>query len=218
MHGNGPGSPGDGTGVSARTVRKLGVRVAGRRMFSDLSSSERRELVATACAAYLHAWGPAGRPTDLESWLATGMYAAMMRSYRELRMLRAPLRPAGAAALTGLLEEWLAAESLPSGSAVDDELMDRFLRQLSPADARLLWLQCEGYTREEIGGLLGVRPNAVSVRLHRLRVRLRDTVAPVESIEPTESATGPATETGAGGAGGRASGRAGGRDSGHGAA
>ena len=36
--------------------------------------------------------------------------------------------------------------------------------------------------------LLGIRPNAVSVRLHRLRVRLRETLDPMTDTTPTHDA------------------------------
>jgi RNA polymerase sigma factor (sigma-70 family) len=186
--------------MQGEAVRATAVLVARRRMFSDLSDAARAELVDAAVEAYDFAWGPPGRPDDLEAWLAAGMYAAMMAAFRERRMLRRPLRIAESTTIEALLEEWLSSEPTLAGThlpAVDQELTDRFLRQLSPADARLLWMRCEGYTREEIADLLGIRANAVSVRLHRLRIRLRETLAPMTDTTPTTDA---------------------GRDSGHGAA
>lgn len=205
VHDEGP-TPGGGTGRADRgkSVRKLALRVAERRMFSDLSAGERRDLVNTAVGAHQHAWGPAGRAADLEAWLAVGMYAAMMHAYGEQRMLHREVRRPRATTLEAQLEHWLAADASGTAAAVDAALVDRYLRQLSPADARLLWLHREGYTREEIAELLNVRANAVSVRLHRLRIRLRDTAAPV--VDPLLDATGraasaqPPGEAAAGGA------------------
>jgi RNA polymerase sigma factor (sigma-70 family) len=173
--------------ASDDAVREIAVRVAHRRMFSDLSETERQELVDIALEAHASAWGPPGRPDDVEAWLASGMYHAMMHDFRERRMLRRPFRPGGPTRLDSQLEEWLSAGPSPAGGdlpSVDGELTDRFLRQLSPADARLLWMQCEGYTREQIADLLGIRPNAVSVRLRRLQIRLREALEPVTDTAP----------------------------------
>jgi DNA-directed RNA polymerase specialized sigma24 family protein len=160
-------------------VRAVAVRASRRRLFSDLAPGEREELVSDAVDAYDSAFGPVGRPRDLEAWLAMGMYRLMMDDFRTGRMLRPSVRPAGTPELTTLLGEWISTEPDHAGVVVDETTMDRFVRQLSPADARLLWLTATGYTREEIGDVLGTRPNAVSVRLHRLRIRLRETLEPV---------------------------------------
>ncbi|MGZ8742564.1 MAG: sigma factor-like helix-turn-helix DNA-binding protein [Nocardioides sp.] len=169
--------------MSRIEFRRAAGRVTRRRMFTDLSQAERDGLVKVALDAYAHRWGPRPRPGDLEAWIAAGMHRAMMDAFRERHMLNPPARPSLATTLSSLVQEWLAADA-GAGLVVDAELTDAFLRQLSPADARLLWLRCEGYTREEIADLLGVRPNAVSVRLHRLRVRLRETLDPMTDTTP----------------------------------
>ncbi|MGN6577193.1 MAG: hypothetical protein ACTHKG_16080 [Nocardioides sp.] len=194
-----------GPGVSQETVREIALRVVGRRMFSDLADPERAELVQIGVDAFTHAWGPRGRPVDLEAWLARGMYAAMMESYRQSRMLR-PRRSGAPADLQALLEHWLAAEhqlAVPI-TGVDDTLTDRYLHGLGAADARLLWLQSTGFTRDEIARHLGIRPSAVSVRLHRLRVRLRETLESMTELTADSTAADPARDSD--------------RDSGHGAA
>ena len=173
-------------GLSRIEFRRAAGRVTRRRMFTDLSQAERDALVKAALDAYAHRWGPRPQPGDLEAWIALGMHRAMMDAFRERSMLPPPARPSLATTLGSLLEEWLAADAGGSGPVVDGQLTDRFLRQLSPADARLLWLRCEGYTREEVAGLLGIRPNAVSVRLHRLRVRLGETLDPMTDTTPVE--------------------------------
>lgn len=169
--------------MSRIEFRRAAGRVTRRRMFTDLSQAERDELVKVALDAYAHRWGPRQEPGDLEAWIAAGMHRAMTDAFRERSMLRPPARPSHAITLSSLLEEWLAADA-GAGVVVDAELTDRFLRQLSPADARLLWMRCEGYTREEMADLLGIRPNAVTVRLHRLRVRLRETLDPMTDTTP----------------------------------
>ena len=177
--------------IAQGAVRYVAVRVSHRRMFSDLTDAERDALVETAVEAWAFAWGPPGRPDDVEAWLALGMYHAMMADFRQRRMLRRPARIGESTSLDSLLEEWLSTEHLQVGSAmpsVDPALTDRFLRQLSPADARLLWMRCEGYTREEIADLLGIRANAVSVRLRRLQLRLRESLEPVTDTTPAKDA------------------------------
>ena len=189
-----PSGATEGSGVSQETVRELALRVVGRRMFSDLADDERSELVDVGVDAHTYAWGPRGRPVDVEAWLARGMYAAMMESYRQSRMLR-PRRSGAPADLQALLEDWIAAEpGLPAPPVVDDALTDQYLRGLGAADARLLWLQSTGFTREEIAAQLGIRPSAVSVRLHRLRIRLRETVESTTSLVADTHAAGSATE------------------------
>lgn len=177
--------------IAQGAVRYVAVRVSHRRMFSDLTDAERDDLVETAVEAWAFAWGPPGRPDDVEAWLALGMYHAMMAGFRQRRMLRRPARIGESTSLDALLEEWLSTEHLQVGGAmpaVDQALTDRFLRQLSPADARLLWMRCEGYTREEIADLLGIRANAVSVRLRRLQLRLRESLELVSDTTPVQEA------------------------------
>ncbi len=184
-----PSGATEGAGVSQEAVRELALRIVGRRMFSDLSDEQRAELVDVGVEAHTHAWGPQGRPADLEAWLARGLYAAMMESHRQSRMLR-PRRSGAPADLQALLEDWLAAEHGLIPPTVDDALTDSYLRGLGAADARLLWLQSTGFTRDEIAGQLGIRPSAVSVRLHRLRVRLREAVEPVTGALADPHTTG----------------------------
>jgi RNA polymerase sigma-70 factor (ECF subfamily) len=51
---------------------------------------------------------------------------------------------------------------------------------LDPEDRALLLLfDLEGYTHEEIAALLGITPGASRVRLHRVRARLRERLAPL---------------------------------------
>ena len=160
-------------------------------MFSDLTDTERADLVETAVEAWAFSWGPPGRPEHVEAWLALGMYHAMMAGFRQRRMLRRPARLGESTSLDTMLEEWLSTEHAQADGAMpaaDAALTDRFLRQLSPADARLLWMKCEGYTHEEIADVLGIRANAVSVRLRRLQIRLREAVEPI-----TDHAPGPST-------------------------
>ncbi len=160
-------------------------------MFSDLTDAQRDELVDAAVEAWTFAWGPPGRPADAEAWLARGMYHAMMGEFGRRRMLVRPVRRRSASSLDDLLEGWVSTEPALADtdpSAPGPGLTDRFLRVLSPADARLLWMRCEGYTHEEIADVLGIRANAVTVRLRRLQLRLRETLEPVTDHLPEPSA------------------------------
>jgi RNA polymerase sigma-70 factor (ECF subfamily) len=76
----------------------------------------------------------------------------------------------------------VARPSAPAGPG--DPFLRRRLRleidALDPEDRALLLLfDLEGYTHEEIAALLGITPGASRVRLHRVRARLRERLAPL---------------------------------------
>jgi RNA polymerase sigma factor (sigma-70 family) len=153
-------------------VKDAVSRIVRRRMFSDLSQADRDDLAGIAMGKYYETWGPLGRPRSIDAWLSTVMYRAAMDLYRE----RARLRPVGGAGIDPvqvLLDDRLPKAVSLSTPVVNADQVNRFLRQLSSDDAPLLWLKAHGYSHREIGELLGMRPNAVDVRLHRLRARLR---------------------------------------------
>ena len=157
--------------VLGHQVQAAAERVSRRRMFSDLAAADRDDLVGTAIDKYYATWGQLGRPDNIEAWLATVMRNAMMDHFRRGRMLR-PLRN-DQDSVEELLERWQPSEPSLSTPVVDRDARDAFLATLTPADARLLCLKADGYSHAEIGEVLGIRPNAVDVRLHRLRIRLR---------------------------------------------
>ena len=162
--------------VLGHEVYDAAVRVSRRRMFSDLDRADRDDLVGTTIDKYYATWGQLGRPDNIEAWVSTVMRNAMMDLFRRRRMLR-PVAGAGAGAgddsVEELIEQWLPPAPSLSLPVVDRDAREAFLASLTPADARLLCLKAEGYTHQEIGDVLGVRANAVDVRLHRLRARLR---------------------------------------------
>ena len=158
--------------VLGHEVYDAAVRVSRRRMFSDLDQADRDDLVGTTIDKYYATWGQLGRPDNIEAWVATVMRNAMMDLFRRRRMLR-PVAGRGDESLEELLEQWLPPAPSLSLPVVDRDAREAFLAGLTPADARLLCLKAEGYTHQEIGDVLGVRANAVDVRLHRLRARLR---------------------------------------------
>ena len=162
--------------VLGHQVYDAAVLVSRRRMFSDLDVADRDDLVGTTIDKYYATWGKLGRPDNIEAWVATVMRNAMMDLFRRRRMLR-PLAGRSDTSLEELLEQWLPPAPSLSLPVVDRDAREAFLASLTPADARLLCLKAEGYTHQEIGDVLGVRANAVDVRLHRLRARLRARLA-----------------------------------------
>ena len=67
-------------------------------------------------------------------------------------------------------------EDTPEDTAINDDETQRVLvaaARLNASDAEILRLQCwERLTRQEIAGVLGLDPNAVSQRLHRAKQNL----------------------------------------------
>ena len=55
----------------------------------------------------------------------------------------------------------------------DKEKLDWAIRQLNPADRFLIHLYLEGYSQEEIAGLIGIKANAVGVKTFRIKQQLR---------------------------------------------
>ena len=139
----------------------------------------RSEQDAEECVddAYLAAWNaiPPQRPERLGAWL--------MRVVRNqaLRRRRANTAQKRNSFYDTALDEL--AEILPAPNGVEDDLLtkelssllDRFLDALDPV-SRIIFLRRYwfGEPAEAIGRSLGMTRNAVSVRLHRTRNRLRD--------------------------------------------
>ncbi len=81
------------------------------------------------------------------------------------------------------------AEEAPSGSARDDAVTDA-LAALRPEDAELLRLWAwEQLTPTEIAAVLDVTPNAVSIRLHRARGKLKDELRKIDGAAGHEKST-----------------------------
>lgn len=138
------------------------------------SEQDAEECVADA---YLAAWNaiPPQRPERLGAWL--------MRVVRNqaLRRYRANTAKKRNSFYDAALDEL--AESLPAPTGVEDALrareltalLDRFLDALDPT-SRIVFVRRYWYGEpvEAIGRSLGLSRNAVSVRLHRTRNKLRD--------------------------------------------
>jgi RNA polymerase sigma-70 factor (ECF subfamily) len=163
-------------------VHAAAVRISRRRMFADLSQADRDDLISTAIEKYYATWGPLGEPDSVEAWLSTVMYRAMVDHFRRQRRLQ-PHAPPGEQSIDELLGRWLPPAPSLSTPVVNRDAREEFLALLSPADARLLCLKADGFSHREIGEVLGIRANAVDVRLHRLRIRLREMLVPDENGE-----------------------------------
>ena len=133
---------------------------------------------AEECAsdAYLAAWNaiPPQRPEPLAPWLYRVVRNLALRRYR------ANTAQKRNSFYDTALDEL--AESLPAPAGVEDALdakelgtlLDRFLEDMD-STSRTLFLRRYwfGDRVEDIAGAMGMSRNAVSVRLHRLRNRLR---------------------------------------------
>lgn len=80
-------------------------------------------------------------------------------------------------------------EAAPPGGARDDAVTDA-LAALRPDDAELLRLWAwEQLTPTEIATVLDVTPNAVAIRLHRARGKLKDELRKIETTPGHEEST-----------------------------
>lgn len=157
----------------AALERKYGV--ACRRLAANLLDSD-RDAEECVSDAYLAAWNaiPPERPAPLSAWL--------MRVVRNLALKRYRANTARKrnSFYDAALDEL--AESLPAPEAVEDALtaqelgalLNRFLDGLD-ATSRTLFLRRYwfGDRVEDIARATGLSRNSVSVRLHRLRNKLR---------------------------------------------
>jgi len=139
----------------------------------------RSEQDAEECVddAYLAAWNaiPPQKPERLGAWLMRVV------RYQALRRWRANTAKKRNSFYDAALDEL--AESLPAPAGVEDALrakeltalLDRFLDALDPT-SRVVFVRRYWYGDpvEVIGRSLGLSRNAVSVRLHRTRNKLRD--------------------------------------------
>lgn len=73
--------------------------------------------------------------------------------------------------------EWSLEESIPANDVADGSLLREALGKLSDDDRSIVVLKSiEGYSHEEIAGLLGITRGAAEVRHHRAMERLRELV------------------------------------------
>lgn len=66
-----------------------------------------------------------------------------------------------------------ATEGAPGGASPVSILSD-FLSQLGDVDASILMMYMDGLTADEMSGVLGITPNAINVRINRMRQKFND--------------------------------------------
>ena len=149
---------------------------ACRRLAINILRSERdaEECVADA---YLAAWNaiPPQQPEKLGAWL---LRVVRNQALRRLRANTAQKRNSYYDAALDELADALPAPDAPETAVEARELaalIDRFLDGLDPA-SRVMFMRRYWYADpvEDIARAMGMSRNAVSVRLHRLRSKLRD--------------------------------------------
>lgn len=130
-----------------------------RRRTPQLSDAE--DLVAETFAV---AWRRLDRVPQVAAEELPWLYGVARRLLANQRR--------GAARRLRLLERLRSTISAPSVDAPQD--IGRALARLSEAEQELLRLIAwEGLTHAEVGTVLGISPNAVAIRVHRARERLR---------------------------------------------
>lgn len=55
----------------------------------------------------------------------------------------------------------------------DKEKLDWAIKQLNPEHRFLVHLYFEGYSHDEIAEMIGIKPNAVGVKIHRIKQQLK---------------------------------------------
>jgi RNA polymerase sigma-70 factor (ECF subfamily) len=108
----------------------------------------------------------------LATTMARRKVARIWRHMRRQRRLESG--PGDADNLPDVLLSLHSTEADPARAALLNDAARRLCDGLSPADRRLMELRLQGYTSEEIAAEVGVSKNALMVRMHRLRQRLRD--------------------------------------------
>jgi RNA polymerase sigma-70 factor (ECF subfamily) len=128
-----------------------------------------------------------GNPADAEDVLQT-VFMRMLHQESRLDPARAPggyLRRAAVNAAVDLLRRRVAqresdigdfpALAASSGPALLKERLRRAIATLEQRDAEVFLLRyVEGFSNGELASLLGLRKNAVAVRLHRIRHALQE--------------------------------------------
>ena len=86
------------------------------------------------------------------------------------------------------LELALAAERSNRTTSPEDSAVADALSELSPLDQEIAtMLSWDGLTPREVASVLGLSPNAVRIRAHRARTRLRVLLAPRDAVEDADT-------------------------------
>jgi RNA polymerase sigma-70 factor, ECF subfamily len=101
----------------------------------------------------------------VETWIYRVALNAAMTHQREVvktRMLKTAI--SARSAMT---------EGAPGGSSAASILAD-FLGRLGDVDASILMMYMDGLTADEMSGVLGINPNAINVRINRMKQKFND--------------------------------------------
>lgn len=102
-----------------------------------------------------------------ESGVGTWLYRVALNTGLKHRR-RLPRRA------TQELEQTTVAESFPSEEALQARILGDFLDSLRALDRAVLLLYLDALPHEQIGEVIGLSPNAVAVRIHRIKARYRE--------------------------------------------
>jgi RNA polymerase sigma-70 factor (ECF subfamily) len=147
------------------------VRSAITRYAPEISAAELDELVQEVFLTVSDTAARYQEQQRCKAWLY-GIAVRKARSWQRTTWLRRRL-------LKGQRGEPVAL-ARPSGGSPERavalrELVERTLSRLNPGQRQVLLLHAvEGFTGEEIAGILGVRPETVWTRLHRARKAVLD--------------------------------------------
>jgi RNA polymerase sigma-70 factor (ECF subfamily) len=111
--------------------------------------------------------------TDARSLLALALTMVRRKVARRWRQHRRQVRPAGEQP-TDVLATLSRRSVNPAAEADVRDALARLWRELDADDRRLIELRLQGYSTAEAAATLGKTPEALRVRLHRLRKRLDD--------------------------------------------
>ncbi len=82
----------------------------------------------------------------------------------------------------------LAAERSNPTTRPEDSAVAAALSELSPLDQEIIMmLSWDGLAPREVASVLGLSPNAVRIRAHRARTRLRVLLAPSDAVEDSDT-------------------------------
>jgi RNA polymerase sigma-70 factor (ECF subfamily) len=114
-------------------------------------------------------------PKNLIALALTMVRRKVARQWRHLqRQKRFDPGSASEGALPDVLTSLSSTQADPTRAAQFNDQVHQLCQSLEKTDRRLLELRLQDYSLAEVAGQLGITVNALRVRLHRLRLRLRD--------------------------------------------
>lgn len=172
--------PPDDRGDRERRFRLLYQENYGAiRAYAVRRSSSAEDVSDVVADTFLAAWrrlGDVPPPPDDRLWLYGVARRVMAGQHRSLRR-RSSLLTRLAATQAGAGQE----PTAPAADRVTDALA-----RLRPGEREALQLVVwESLSHAEAAAVLGCSPNAVAIRVHRAKARLRNALAPKGQAEPT---------------------------------